>query len=394
VREPSLPPAPTANGRLLAALHQSGSASRAKLTSAAGLARSAAGSAVQELQDLGVLVVRPPAASGETRGRPSPVLELLDDGPWVATCELRPDALRIGAAHLGRTLSATRTLPCDATTESPADVLARVGRHLSRFIRKTPGPCVGVGLSLPGMVDTEAGVAKSILSMSWHGVPVRSLLARHLPKGLWLTIGRDAEFAALGEHRVGAGRGASRLLYLLGEAVGLGGMVIDSRIEWSRHQHALQAGHMVVDPQGPRCLCGSRGCLEVFTDGRAIARAVGAKGPFTPEGFQRAVVLGLTSRQVDRIRAQVLPRLRQGLVSLVNVLGPDMVVLGGVLAPLRDLAEEELRSGLRQSVVADVEHVTLVRSELDDAVLFGAAEAAFEPLLHDPKAVLRVAARA
>lgn len=383
----SLPLTPTANGRLLAALHVTGTTSRAEATALARLARSAAGGAVDELQELGIIDLRPPDAS-ESRGRPSPVLGLRRPGPWVAACELRTDSLRIAAGHLGRSLTAARTILLDATASTPEETLRAVGEHVSRFIDEIPGPCVGVGLSLPGMVDPDQGVATAILSLSWHGVRVRELLRPRLPAGLHLVIGQDAEFAAIGEHRMGAGVGAERLLFLLGQAVGLGGLVVGNRSEWSSSHHPLQAGHIVVDPNGPRCLCGERGCLEVFVDGRAVARALGAPFPLTPEAFEALVAAGLSEDQLDAIRREIVPKLRLGLVSLVNVLGPDRVVLGGVLAPILDIAEQDLRTGLGLSVVADVEHVSLVRSTLQDAVLFGAAEVALQPLLHDPRAVM------
>lgn len=382
-----LPPTPTAAGRLVTAIHARSTMSRADATAMARLARSAAGAAAEELSELGVINILPPE-SAEGRGRPSPMLEASRPGPWVAVGELRTDTFRVAGARLGRAFTPVQAVDIAAASMPAAEVAARIGQEFAAFIEQTDGPCVGVALSLPGMVDPDKGAATAILSLDWHGVPIEHMLRPHLPASVPFALAQDAECAAVAEHRAGAGVGYERLLYLIGQAIGVGGLVVGSRSEWARIHHPLQAGHIVVDPSGPQCLCGAYGCLEVFVDGRALGRALETSAALGPEEFTALISRGLSTRQRDAILQSVVLPLKVGLVSLVNVLGPDRVVLGGVLGPLVDIAGDELRQSLGLSVVADVQPLSLARSALDDAVLIGAAEFAFGPFFQDPRAVL------
>jgi len=158
--------------------------------------------------------------------------------------------------------------------------------------------------------------------------------------------------------------GSRRLLFLSGERVGVGSALIVADEESGRSDHSLQAGHLIVRPHGPRCSCGARGCLELFVDGRAIAAALGL-----PEGAPskqiREELISRNSQPSIRSRlTSIVRHLEIGLISLVNTLAPDRVVLSGFLSDLAEIFQPRLADSLSLSIVAQIEPVAIVSSTL------------------------------
>jgi predicted NBD/HSP70 family sugar kinase len=206
-------------------------------------------------------------------------------------------------------------------------------------------------------------------------------------------IAHDATLGALADFRMGAGRGAQRLLYLAGQQIGVGSALILADEQSGRSDHPLQAGHLIVDPAGPQCSCGSRGCLELLVDGRAMVAAMGEVSS-APSSMDTVLSALSQSNAVPAAMERIVDHLQVGLISLVNTLSPDRVVLAGTLSPLMSRFEERMNDALELSVVAQIQPVTLVGSTFGDAQIFGAAELAFEPLLRDPEGLFERVSRA
>jgi predicted NBD/HSP70 family sugar kinase len=199
-------------------------------------------------------------------------------------------------------------------------------------------------------------------------------------------IAHDATLGALAELHTGVGRGAQRLLFLTGQRIGVGSALIVADEHAGRSDHSLQAGHLIVNPAGPRCTCGAKGCLELFVDGRALARALGLPDAHPTADLHRSL-LNPSSAAKKRLDG-VMDHLEVGLISLVNTLAPDRVILSGLLSDLAALYPERLSETLNLSVIAQISPVTLARSTMKNHRLLGASELAFEPLLRDPEGLL------
>ena len=227
----------------------------------------------------------------------------------------------------------------------------------------------------------------------------RSLAAAGIAGGSGVPIagftGNDVNLAALAEHRHGAGRGAQHLLCVATGHRGVGGaLVLDGRLHTGSSGLALEVGHLTVNPEGPPCHCGSRGCLDIEADPLAFLTAAGrAPGPARCPCSSSPATCCATeyADPAGRARAaeQLIDRLGLGLAGLVNILNPDRIILGGLHRELLEADPERLRA-----VVADRSlwgrsgGVPILACTLDHNSLVGAAELAWQPVLDDPLGAL------
>jgi predicted NBD/HSP70 family sugar kinase len=397
--------------QLVTELHVLGGiASRAQLTERLGCGRSVMGYLLGDLAQRGVIYVYKGVGGGEI-GRPSHRVRVAPTAPVVIGVNLRVDGMTVATFALGGQVvrRAEVSLPRPMAVDEVLGLLSvAVGRQAAGRRR-----VLGVGLAVPSPVRRD-GLAFAMLHLGWPSVPFRELLAGRLG-ALPLTIGNDANLAALAEHRHGAGAGARQLLYLTTARAGLGGALISKgRLFDGAHGYAMEPGHITVDPSGVPCACGSTGCLEVECDHRGLLRAaslaphvLGAAA--IPDGIE---VLDTASRpaeasdaaaQAARVLAaaaagdesalnavrHVTGLLGNGLASLINLTDPDRIVLSGSLARYASLAPRTLAESLAaRSFLSHADPVPIVPSELPDAPLLGAADQAFQPLLDDPRAIL------
>lgn len=203
---------------------------------------------------------------------------------------------------------------------------------------------VGYGVGIPGLVDAEQKVRIAPNLKGLEGVSLGALLSEHLGRPpAW--AGNDATAAAWGEYRLGAGRGSSDMLMVtLGTGIG-GGIVLGGRLVEGTNRFAGEFGHMTVDPEGPPCPCGRRGCWERYASGaglgrlaREAAQAGQAPGLVALAGDPEAVRgehVSAAAAAGDPEASQILWRFARwvalGLANLVCAFDPDTVVLGGGL---------------------------------------------------------------
>lgn len=219
----------------------------------------------------------------------------------------------------------------------------------------TAGGVLGVGIGLPGIMDIASGVCFwSPNFPKWKDVPIGATVAAGL--GVPAFILNDAKCAALGELMYGAGRGVRNMVMItLGTGIG-GAFVVDGRLLIGPNGSIGEVGHQTIDPAGPRCGCGNFGCWEALAArdaiveradrklqaGRASAlRETAPRGGLTPELVSRAAVEGdpVAQEVVDEIGCLI----GIGVTSLINLLNPERVVIGGgisqagelLLAPIR-----------------------------------------------------------
>src|SRR5439155_18173945 len=185
----------------------------------------------------------------------------------------------------------------------------------------------GIGVSAPGPVEFEAGRVVDAPNLpGWRNVPLASILSEQL--GLPAFLENDANAAAVGEHRFGAGRGVQEIIYLtISTGIG-GGLILNGQLYRGVDGTAGELGHVVVDPSGPLDDCGMRGCLEIMASGTAIARmareAVEAEnlvGATHASPLRRAAEAGeLTSKEVDQAAEAGDPAAREILARAAHYL--------------------------------------------------------------------------
>jgi glucokinase len=257
----------------------------------------------------------------------------------------------------GPRVVATTSVPTGAG--DPGEVVDRVAVAAAGLLA-AHGPVAAAGVGVPGLFDEASGRTLLLpnLPAAWTGYRLRELLADRL--GVPTVLINDARSFTLAESRMGAAAGCSTVVCLtLGTGVG-GGVVVDGRLRFGPHGRAGEVGHQVIDPDGPPCGCGNRGCVEAFAAGPALCRLGGRD---SPEAVFAAAAAG-DPRAEAAVRA-VVGRLAVGIANLVTVLWPERVVVGGGVAA----AGERLFAPLRRAVAASAPLVDPAAYEIVPAAL-------------------------
>jgi glucokinase len=246
----------------------------------------------------------------------------------------------------------------------------------------------GIGVGAPGPIDVERGFVYFFPNIpGWKNTPLRSLLERRL--GLAVRVDNDANVMALAEYCFGAGRGARNLIALtLGTGVG-GGLVIDGKLYHGPGYSAAEIGHLVINENGPRCACGSRGCVETYVGNGYFVREIKRRlkrGEKSALRRSRAALSPLLVAQAAargdafsrRMWREAGGHLGTALAGLVNILNPERIILGGGLAQSGFLFAP-VRAALRKKAFPiAARSVKVVPAKLGvDAGLVGAAALIF-----------------
>ena len=280
---------------------------------------------------------------------------------------------------------------------TPADDEAATMAAMVDQARSLTTPEVlAIGVGAAGMVDATEGVLRFAPNLAWRDLPIAQRMRDAL--GLPCQVDNDASMAAYGEFRFGAGRGYRHLLLVtVGTGIG-GGIVADGRLFRGAHGFAAEIGHVIVEPDGPLCGCGNRGCWEQVASGGAIGR-VGRETVlehphslmFRLAGGDPASVTGKVvteaAQQGDEVSAGIVAqagrRLGEGIAGLVNVLDPQVVVVGGGVIVAGDLLLDPARASFVDALEGP-EHrprVPIVPAQLgNDAGAVGAAALALEEI--------------
>jgi glucokinase len=215
-------------------------------------------------------------------------------------------------------------------------------------------------VGVPGLYDPATGRTRFLPNVPgpWAGHPVGEPIAA--ATGLPTALVNDARAFGLAELRLGAARGASSMVGLtLGTGVG-GALVIGGRLLMGHDGTAGEMGHQTIDPDGPWCGCGNRGCVEAFARADQVAAACGTA---TAEEAVRAARAG--DARALRGLADVGRYLGIGLANMINVVSPDVIVLGGGVAAAGELLFDPIRAEIeRRATMTDIEQVRLVPAEL------------------------------
>lgn len=378
-------------GLILQQVHFDGPLSRAELTARSGLSRSTIGDLVAELATLGLLVESVPSG-GPGVGRPSYVVEPRPDGPYAIAVDVDVARVVTAAVGVGGRVLARHVVPtvsADLSPDAVAQLIADAVPTLQRIIDVAARP-VGIGISVPGTVDKVTFDIPLAPNLGWRDVPFGELMRKVLP-GLPVSVGNDADLAALAEHSRGSARGFDDVVYLLGR-VGVGaGILMNGRALRGAAGLAGEIGHTVLDPSGPTCHCGGRGCVETFLGDEALVRLGGRDG--TVDDVLAAAARGelWALRAVEAVGTS----LGRVVANIVNLLNPQVLVMGGSMRDILTVARPSVEATLEsQGLAAERAAVDLLPCALGgDGSLVGAAELAFGPLLADPLTVASLAAK-
>jgi predicted NBD/HSP70 family sugar kinase len=273
-----------------------------------------------------------------------------------------------------------RPLPGNADSEDVVTAVADAVEGAIDLAGYDRDRVLGVGLVVPGVVDPITGTSLNSYFPQWRRLPLRLLLEERL--GQAVMVDNDANAVALAEHRFGAGRGVT---HMLGVTVGVGigaGCIINGRLHRGYRNGAGEIGHTTLDPYGPICVCGKRGCLDALAGDRALVDRAEAAiasgvvsaidplaqsfGQVTREIIVKAATVG------DQLALELLSeageRLGLALASAVDLVSPERIVVSGEAAlQAGDLLLEPLRQSLARWVFGPLQGVEVVLGQLGTA---------------------------
>ncbi len=242
-----------------------------------------------------------------------------------------------------------------------------------------------IGVSCGGPLDTKTGIIYSPPNLpGWDALPLKAKLESEFQ--IPVTIENDANASALAEYRFGGGRGYNAVLYMtMSTGIG-GGIVLDGQVYHGANDSAGEVGHQILLPNGPPCGCGKRGCLEALCSGPAIARR--AQAAVRNEKASATALLALAGGRVEDVRSEhVLVAARQGdvlglqlveetgyymgwgIANLVNILNPDIVLLGTIAIAAGDLLLNPIRKTVSDfAMTRPAEVVKIAPAQLGEAL--------------------------
>ena len=303
----------------------------------------------------------------------------------VAGIDIGGTKIALAVADLeGRVVEKTR-FPARTGERGPHAIVEEALAGIERMLGRAGDCLTAVGIGCGGPLDRKAGLILSPPNLpGWDEFPVVRIVEERL--GVPVLLDNDANAAALGEHRHGAGRGYRHLVYIT-QSTGIGGgVIVRGELVHGVYDGAGEVGHMTVMPEGPECGCGGRGCLEALCSGTAIARrarerlaageasSLSSLRPHEVTGGAVAEAARAGDPVASEVWDEMVHYLAVGVGNLFNVLAPEAVVIGGGVSE----AGEQLFGPLRERVRARVrmlppEKINILQASLGgDSALHGA----------------------
>lgn len=221
----------------------------------------------------------------------------------------------------------------------------------------------GAGVVVPGVVDEDRALAVYSANLGWRDLPLADVLEERT--GLRVTLGHDVRAGGIAECSVGVARGARDVLFVA-IGTGIAAAVMSDGPPIRGGGYAGELGHIVIDPEGRPCSCGSRGCLETVASAAAVAAAYTARsGRVVGGAAEVAALVAQGDTDARTVWNHAVDALATALASATTLLAPELIVLGGGLAEAGDLLLDPLRARLAQRLTFQ-KHPLVVRAELGD----------------------------
>jgi predicted NBD/HSP70 family sugar kinase len=380
-----------------------GSRSRARIAADTGLNKATVSSLVAELVERGLLR-EGSADSTRALGRPGQLVELDGTGVCGVGAEINVDYLAVTALDLAGDTVSARRVPLDAAHLDPGTTLDRLAdliREAVAAVDARGGQVAGVTLAVPGLVQGDTGELKLAPNLGWGEIPVvREMHGRLGGPSYPLHVDNEANLAALAAYSELRKAEPIQDIVLLTGAVGVGGGVVShGHLLRGGHGYSGEVGHMPVAPPGRTCGCGRTGCWETVVGLTALLhKATDEDDPVRDPSLDVERRLAEITTRAEAGDPRTLTALNDvgtwlgiGGAILVNILNPDVLVLGGYFAVLGPWLKEPLETAIRDHVIApDGGGCRVVQSELGfTAAVRGGAQISLDQVFVDPTLIGR-----
>ncbi|HVX39293.1 MAG TPA: ROK family transcriptional regulator [Gemmatimonadaceae bacterium] len=366
--------------------------SRAELARRMKVPRAALTSIVRDLLERGA--VYEAGAAAAVRGRRPRLLAIRTSGQLVIAADVRQDRTSLALSDVGGRIVARKSF---RTPESPERLLDDMVTHVSRVLREhraADGETVqGVGIVVPGMVDRHSGRVLYAPRLGWRDVDLQEPLAARL--GLAVSIESAPIACALARlwSLTGDSRAVNNFAYVsVSDGVGVAVVVRGEVLRGEAHT-AGEIGHVSLDPNGPRCACGKRGCWEAFCCNAAtVARYADALGG--KRGTRSAIAVEEIVRRALRGEpaaahaiAETGGQIGRGLAAVVSAFNPKRIYIGGEITAAWELIEPPMRAVLAENTLTEATRSTPIHPDPDPAEyrLLGAVALVSSPAFALPR---------
>ncbi|MDK1018423.1 MAG: ROK family transcriptional regulator [Actinomycetota bacterium] len=353
------------NSKLILNLIKAGPISRAEIAAESGLSAATVSNLTSELIAEGL--IRESGVGETTRGRPPVMLSLNSNARFVVGVKVMPDSLVAVVTDLDAEVVAQRVFKdlgeqvhrSGTLDTTPTAIVEKVAMLVEEVIRDAGinrSDLLGVGLGLAGFIDSNAGVCRYSPFFGWRDVNLAAPLTSAL--GLDVYLENDVNSLTIAEQWFGHGRGYEHFVVVtVGRGIGVG-FVLNGRF-YAGHQGGVgELGHVTVVPDGPKCGCGRRGCLEMMASDRALIQAArdaiadGKPTVLTDSDDITVKMLVAAAEQGDDLACSLIAEsgrwLGVGLAMIVNLLNPELIIVAGEGVEAGDLRFDSMREALSE----------------------------------------------
>jgi predicted NBD/HSP70 family sugar kinase len=347
-------------GRVVSAVREAGGLSQAQIARRTQLAPATVSGIIRELVDAGFL------HSEAGSGRRGATVTVSPEAGVVAGVDFGHSHLQVAVADLAGDIRDSRVVPL--APDVPSDTALALARSMIDELLSCGGldhhDLRAVGMAIPAPIGRDGVIDSGSILPGWVGVQARA--AAEQAFGRPTVVDNDANLSALAEWMRGAGRGHEDLVYIkIASGVGCG-LVLGGRVHHGGLGTAGELGHLTMDESGPLCRCGSRGCLEAYVGGAAlITQYAPTGGELDVPGFVEKALRG--DQGARRLIEDAGRHLGEAVAAVANLLGPEVVVIGGELADAGDLLLDEVRASMRRHALTPVaREVRVTGSQLSE----------------------------
>lgn len=369
--------------------------SRAEISRQLDLSRSTVTEIIKELLPTGLIAE---VGIGESSGGRKPILlEFQDDAKVILGIDIGATHVSVAMTNLrGKLLHwKEKEYPVREDSEGTYNLIDQLCNDCFSSLNFGYDKLLSIGVSVPSPVDPiRPEYLSETVIPAWHG---KSGLERLREKyGVPVYLDNDANLGALAEHWWGAGKNVNDLIYIkISSGIGAG-YILNGKLYRGSKGIAGEMSHMPIDPNGRLCGCGLRGCLATVISAWALKERIGTLANLYPDspllnGNPGVIDIENAALDNDPLAIQVVAEatnyLTSAITSLVNLMNPDMIIIGGSLSRLKELVFDPIQEKINScALVNNVTTTKLVTSALGSkGIAIGAATLAIEQAFSDPK---------
>ncbi|MFD9002271.1 ROK family protein [Streptomyces sp. NPDC059582] len=309
----------------------------------AELSAAAVTKAVRPLLEAGYLVENADEETRRALGRPANLLRVDGGRALFVGVKVTGEEIIGVLTDLCCRIRVARRVPLDS--RGPREVLAALAELVRELLVEADGfgvRVLGLGLAVSGDVDRAAGTVRYSPFLEWRDVPFADLAA--VATGLPVTLDNDVRALTVAEQWFGAGAGLTDFaLVTVGAGIGCG-LVVHGRVVAGAQGVAGEIGHVTVDPAGPRCHCGNRGCVEaIAADSAIVARVREVTGVQVADTAEAVALAHAGDPGAREVYARAGEAIGRGIATVVNLLGPERVIISGEGLAAYDLFAGQIR---------------------------------------------------